>query len=88
MARENYPDKSLAYLYDSGTMPGDLKSTHKLLDAAVEQLYRSRPFRDASERLQYLFACYETLIERERQQLAVQSAAKKIRKPRASKTAA
>lgn len=83
MVREDYPDKSPAYLYDPDTMPELLKAAHKALDEAVEQLYRPRPFRDATERLEHLFARYEKLIEQEREQ----TAAKKTRKPRAAKTA-
>ncbi|MNC34139.1 hypothetical protein D3C75_825590 [compost metagenome] len=88
MARENYPDRSLANLYDPDKMPDNLKAAHKALDVAVEGLYRSRPFRDASERLEYLFARYEMLIEQERQQKEVEAAAKKTRKSQASKTIA
>lgn len=88
MARENYPDRSLANLYDPDKMPDNLKAAHKALDVAVEGLYRSRPFRDASERLEYLFARYEMLIEQERQQKEVEAAAKKTRKFHASKTIA
>lgn len=83
MIREDYPDKSLANLYDPNTMPEPLKAAHKALDAAVERLYRARPFRDASERLEFLFARYEMLIEQERQQQAAESELKKPRKPRA-----
>ena len=88
MARENYPDKSLAYLYDPDTMPENLKAAHKALDTAVERLYRARPFRDTSERLEHLFARFEMLIEQERQQAEADAAAKKTRKPRASKATA
>ncbi|TIH07486.1 class I SAM-dependent DNA methyltransferase [Pseudomonas leptonychotis] len=88
MVRERYPEKSLADLYDLSCMPDSLTFAHKALDAAVERLYRSRPFRDTSERLDHLFARYEMLIEQERQLLAAQAATKKTRKPRASKTAA
>lgn len=88
MVREHYPDKSLADLYDLSCTPDSLTSAHKALDTAVERLYRSRPFRDISERLDHLFDRYEMLIEQERQLLAAQAATKKIRKPRASKTAA
>ena len=87
MARENYPDKPLAFLYDPDTMPQDLKGAHKALDAAVERLYRTRSFRDAPERLEHLFARYEKLIEAERVQKAAEAAAKaatkKTRKPKA-----
>lgn len=88
MVRENYPDKSLAYLYDPDTMPNDLKAAHKALDEAVERLYRRTPFRDASERLEHLFARYERLIAQENQQKAAEATAKKTRKPRAAKIAA
>ncbi|MEG8244852.1 class I SAM-dependent DNA methyltransferase [Pseudomonas paracarnis] len=88
MTRENYPDKSLAELYDPDIMPNDLKASHNVLDEAVERLYRSRPFRDASERLEHLFARYEMLIEQEQQQLGALAAAYKPRSPRASKTGA
>lgn len=87
MARENYPDKTLAFLYDPDTMPHDLKAAHKALDVAVERLYRTRPFRDAPERLEHLFARYEKLIDLERVQQAekasAKTATKKIRKPKA-----
>lgn len=87
MARESYPDKPLAFLYDPLTMPDDLRAAHRALDSAVERLYRPRPFRDASERLGYLFARYEMLIEQERQNLATQASVKKTRKSHAPKTA-
>lgn len=87
MERENYPDKTLAFLYDPDTMPHDLKAAHKALDVAVERLYRTRPFRDAPERLEHLFARYEKLIDLERVQQAEEASAKKVtrktRKPKA-----
>ncbi|WP_282412920.1 DNA methyltransferase [Pseudomonas sp. PS01299] len=88
MIREDYPGKSLADLYDPETMPEPLKEAHKVLDAAVDRLYRTRSFHDASERLEYLFGRYEMLIEQERQLQVAQAVTKKTRKPRASKTAA
>ena len=65
LIREDYPDKSLADLYDPDKMPAPLLAAHKALDRAVEALYRDRPFRDASERLEHLFARYEKLIAAE-----------------------
>jgi hypothetical protein len=38
-ARANYPDSSLAYLYDPLSMPPDLIKAHKALDKAVMKLY-------------------------------------------------
>ena len=46
-ARTQYPDSSLADLYDAAAMPPDLRRTHSLNDAAVLRLY-SLPA-DASE---------------------------------------
>lgn len=82
MARENYPDKPLAYLYDPDTMPNDLMAAHKALDEAVERLYRRTPFRDAAERLEHLFARYEALIAQENHKTGTEAPLKKLRKPR------
>ena len=68
LIREDYPDKTLAQLYDPDTMPEPLLQAHKNLDRAVEALYREKPFRDASERLEHLFARYEKLITAEKEQ--------------------
>ena len=73
LIREDYPDKTLADLYDPDKMPSPLFNAHKTLDRAVEQLYRKTPFRDAAERLEHLFARYEKLITEE----AAPAAAKK-----------
>ena len=66
MIREDYPDKTLADLYDPDKMPAPLLEAHKTLDLAVEKLYRSKPFADASERLEHLFGLYEQLIAKEK----------------------
>lgn len=86
MARESHPDKSLADLYDPDNMPEDLRAAHNALDSAVERLYRVRPFRDATERLEHLFTLYERLIEQERQQRSTEKLSKKSRTPRATKS--
>jgi len=78
LIREDYPDKSLADLYDPDKMPAPLLTAHKTLDRAVEALYRDRPFRDASERLEHLFARYEKLI-------AAEQARKPAKKTKGSK---
>lgn len=74
LIREDYPDKSLAYLYDPDKMPAPLLAAHKALDRAVEALYRDRPFRDASERLEHLFNRYEKLIAAEQATVPVKKA--------------
>lgn len=65
LVREDYSGKTLAELYDPDKMPQPLLDAHKALDRAVEKLYRDRPFRDTSERLEHLFARYEKLIAAE-----------------------
>ncbi|MFB2762790.1 class I SAM-dependent DNA methyltransferase [Marinobacter shengliensis] len=66
LIREDYPDKTLADLYDPDKMPEPLREAHKALDQAVERLYRIKPFRDASERLEHLFTLYEKLVAQEK----------------------
>ncbi|MGP4717160.1 DNA methyltransferase [Psychrobacter sp. T6-6] len=66
LIREDYPNKTLAELYDPDKMPAPLIAAHKALDAAVEKLYRDTPFRDAEERLTHLFGRYEKLIAKEK----------------------
>ena len=88
MAREGHIEKTLAELYDPTTMPDDLRATHKELDVAVERLYRSRPFRDSAERMEYLFDRYEKLIKLEDAKKMAEAATKKTRKPRVVKATA
>ncbi|MBU2005623.1 MAG: hypothetical protein KKF08_09640, partial [Gammaproteobacteria bacterium] len=61
-ARKNYPDATLADLYDPRSMPPDLRKAHNALDKAVEQAYRKERFADDMERLGYLFARYRELV--------------------------
>lgn len=65
MIRESYPDMTLAELYDPDKMPDDLRKAHCELDAAVEKLYRRRPFANDEERLAHLFKRYEKLVDGE-----------------------
>lgn len=62
LTRADYPDKTLAQLYDVDEMPEPLRKAHCDLDKAVELLYRSNPFEDSSERVAFLFKRYEQLI--------------------------
>lgn len=61
LIREEFPDKNLAELYNPKIMPASLLSAHQALDAAVEKLYRDKPFKDSTERIEHLFARYEKL---------------------------
>ena len=60
-ARAAHPGSTLADLYDPDTMPPDLRKAHKALDAAVDGLYRKKPFANDRERVELLFGLYEKL---------------------------
>ena len=62
-ARALYPECSLADLYDPLTMPPELVSAHRKLDAAVEKAY-GRTFADDAERVAFLFEKYRELTEK------------------------
>lgn len=63
LTRENYPESTLAELYDPLKMPADLLEAHQALDKAVDRLYRDKPFKDATERLSCLLERYEALTK-------------------------
>jgi len=46
-------------------MPQGLKEAHHQLDLAIEKCYRSKPFANDEERLEYLFKLYEEMIAKE-----------------------
>ena len=60
-AREQYPDSTLAQLYDPLKMPQSLRKAHDALDRAVDRCYRKEPFTSDRERVEFLFALYEKL---------------------------
>ncbi|SDY98344.1 class I SAM-dependent DNA methyltransferase [Hymenobacter psychrophilus] len=62
-ARAQFPDASLATLYDPLTMPPALVKAHQQLDRAVDQCYRSAAFPTELSRLEYLFDEYRRLTE-------------------------
>lgn len=57
-ARAQFPDSSLADLYDPLTMPPALVKAHNELDKAVDLCYRPRPFPNETSRIEYLFDLY------------------------------
>ncbi|ANL28602.1 type II restriction enzyme methylase subunit YeeA [Rhizobium phaseoli] len=59
--RESHPEKTMAEMYDRGSMPDDLRRAHNELDAAVERCYRAKPFASDEERLEFLFNQYEAM---------------------------
>jgi hypothetical protein len=61
MARESYPDKTIAALYDPEKMPDALKKAHAKLDECVESAYGCKPFKDDDSRTEFLFRQYSKL---------------------------
>jgi hypothetical protein len=57
-ARAQFPDSSLADLYDPLTMPPVLVKAHQALDKAVDLCYRPQPFPNETARIEYLFELY------------------------------
>jgi hypothetical protein len=57
-ARAQFPDSSLADLYDPLTMPPALVKAHNELDKAVDLCYRPQPFISETARIEYLFDLY------------------------------
>lgn len=62
-ARKEYPDSSLADLYDPSAMPKNLVDAHRALDKAVDLCYRPEAFKTELERLEFLFALYRQYTE-------------------------
>ncbi len=61
-ARREFPDSTLADLYDPVTMPARLRNAHGTVDAAVDRLYRREPYAGDRERVEHLFALYERMV--------------------------
>ena len=61
ITRENYPEKTLAELYDPDKMPQDLREAHARLDDIVESCYPGYPFSSDEARLECLFKLYEKM---------------------------
>ena len=58
-ARAQFPESSLADLYDPLTMPPILLKAHQELDKAVDLAYRPQPFPSEAKRMEFLFELYE-----------------------------
>ena len=57
--RAEFPDSSLADLYNPLTMPPALVKAHNELDKAVDLAYRPQAFTSEANRMVYLFELYE-----------------------------
>jgi hypothetical protein len=62
-ARAQFPDSSLANLYNPLTMPPILVKAHQALDKAVDATYRKQPFETERHRIEFLFALYQQLTD-------------------------
>jgi hypothetical protein len=60
-ARAKYPTSTLADLYDPLLMPPNLVDAHDVLDRAVDRCYRTAPFTSSRQRVEFLFALYESI---------------------------
>jgi hypothetical protein len=58
-ARAQFPESSLADLYDPNTMPPVLVKAHQQLDKAVDLSYRPQPFLNETKRIEFLFELYD-----------------------------
>jgi hypothetical protein len=59
--RKEFPNSTLADLYDPLAMPPALVKAHAELDRAVDLCYRPQPFQNDRQRVEHLFALYEKL---------------------------
>lgn len=58
-ARDEFPDSSLADLYDPIAMPPLLRKAHDNLNRAVESAYRAGKFATEADRVAFLFELYQ-----------------------------
>ena len=61
--RAQFPDSTLADLYNPLTMPTLLRKAHNELDRIVDKSYRAQLFTSELERIQFLFERYQQLVE-------------------------
>jgi hypothetical protein len=60
-ARDLHPGKTIGWLYDPESMPGNLRDAHNALDDMLEKIYIGRPFKNDTERLEHLFKLYSEM---------------------------
>ncbi len=77
--RAEFPNSSLADLYDPITMPPSLVKAHNQLDKAVDLCYRPQAFTNERARIEFLFDLYSQYVTPLQAQIDKQ---KKKRKPR------
>lgn len=63
LAREHHFPSTIADLYNSDTMPDDLRAAHDRNDEVLERIYIGRRFKNDTERLEKLFDLYTRMTE-------------------------
>jgi len=61
--RAQFPQSSLADLYDPNTMPPELVKAHQELDRAVDNCYK-RKFENKEQRIEFLFELYKKYVSK------------------------
>lgn len=64
LAREAHFPATIADLYDSESMPADLREAHERNDEVLERIYIGRRFRNDTERLEKLFELYTKMTSK------------------------
>lgn len=64
--REGHPGKTIGDIYDPEDMPVELLAAHRALDESLERICIGRPFRNDTERLEYLFKQYVALKRKQK----------------------
>jgi hypothetical protein len=64
-AREQFPDRTLAELYDPQKMPRLVRDSHSALDDTVDALYQTAPFSSDAKRMDLLLSMYSALTKKE-----------------------
>lgn len=78
-ARAQFPNATLADLYDPLAMPPELVRAHQTLDRAVDAAYGKKSFASEAERVAFLFERYQAITS-----LLPTASSKKSAKPRTS----
>jgi hypothetical protein len=63
LSREHHFPASIADLYDSDTMPEDLRQAHDRNDEVLERIFIGRRFKNDTERLEKLFELYTKMTK-------------------------
>ena len=62
LAREAHFPKTIADLYEAGSMPDNLRAAHERNDEVLERIYIGRRFKNDTERLEKLFEMYSKMV--------------------------